>query len=920
MAVDSQEAIRLAFLLEPGHSVSSTNGFDYLGTRRFLLKAKAQDATLQRHHWQHVSGVGYADFRAFLRAQRDTWRQEREASREEERRAAPAAPHADVAPSLTLPSPASPHADAHGEREVVREVEKVRMDGMTVVDGRGEEEEGSEERLTNPACEAIAAGQSTVAADSSAGAGADADANNISESTEASPPFTSSRVDSIAAAVAAALGKSEPPVTASSEAAPTAEGPEVDVTATSTRAAADAAVSKRDGFESAGSGRIGSTGREKLEDGAEGVEGAEGEEHRESGIEEEVAIRVSAASGAGAGVSSNADRDGERGGEGGGSEVAASAASAEAASAYQGDVSRSTFAAVAESDSKQQDKDGKQEHNKEQDSKHKDGKQPPSPPSLPAGFTSSICSVPPEASRNVLPPTPPRPGPAKAAAAAGEAEGRKGARRGSEGAGSEGGAGKALETRKWAGEAVAGRGSGEVGPPVRMCAVFDDCLASVNKVQFARHHPDLLAYGAADGTLRLCHVPCSRLGSKAGGAGGKRGAVSVARVKHELKGHTKEVTDFDWSTDDDYLCSSSADKSVRVWDVGSGLCLRISYTIESTRLFPIRLPCSHRLPSPPTYLSFQSHVADFDWSTDDDYLCSSSADKSVCVWDVGSGLCLRIIYTVIPQTCIIFHPQNNNFLVVANSKRELTVMNFSTGRVVSRVAMDSNVTALVADRTTSASSAAAGSTTSSTSSSSGSSGGGGAGKAAAAGAAGAGSGGFGGGAGEADSVVFVGDSEGAIHSFTVDKQSGALQRRHKTVAGVVHPAPVASLHFSPTSVLANGPVLLACSKDGCVRFYTTALELNGYLFLKISLQLSSRATNMNATFCPPLGPSGSGEYIVTGNADHHVYFYDFMKPRSPLVARVPGHKAMVVDVSWNNSNTVLASCDCDGVVALWQRV
>ncbi|CAI5511658.1 unnamed protein product [Closterium sp. Naga37s-1] len=750
-------------------------------------------------HWQHVSGVGYANFRAFLRAQRDTWRQEREASREEERRAAPAAPHADVAPLEAVAGQKAQGKVDMGEVSmgeefdtgkagmgvVVGELGTVQVDGMTVADLHGEEEEGLEERFTKPSAEAVAAGQS----------------------------------------------------------------------------------------------------REKLEDGAEGAEGAG---HRESGIVEEVAIRVSASSGAGAGVSSNADRDGERGDEGGGNEVAASA---EAAAEDQGDKSRPTSAALTSDSKQQQDRIGKQ----------KDGKQPPSPPSLPAGFTSSICSVLPEASRNVLPPPPSRPGPGKAAAAAGEAEGRKGARRGSEGAGSEGGAGKALERRRSAGEVVAGRGSGEVGPPVRMCAVFDDCLASVNKVQFARHHPDLLAYGAADGTLRLCYVPCSRGGNRIGGTGGKRGAVNVARVKHELKGHTKEVTDFDWSTDDDYLCSSSADKSVRVWDV-------------------------------------------------------------------GSGQCLRIIYTVIPQTCIIFHPQNNNFLVVANSKRELTVMNFSTGRVVSRVAMDSNVTALVADRTTSAPAAATGSATSGSSSSS-SSAGGAAGKASTSAAAvAAGGSGFGGGAGEADSVVFVGDSEGAIHSFTVDKQSGALQRRHKTVAGVVHPAPVASLHFSPTSVLANGPVLLACSKDGCVRFYTTALELNGYLFLKISLQLSSRATNMNATFCPPLGPSGSGEYIVTGNADHHVYFYDFMKPRSPLVARVPvslalafpeslfrpatgvahgsltvrsllspslpphtptstpltfipllsrsqghkamvvdGHKAMVVDVSWNNSNTVLAS-------------
>ena len=48
--------------------------------------------------------------------------------------------------------------------------------------------------------------------------------------------------------------------------------------------------------------------------------------------------------------------------------------------------------------------------------------------------------------------------------------------------------------------------------------------------------------------------------------------------------------------------------------------------------------------------------ADFDWSSDNDYLCSSSMDKSVRVWDAASGACIRIVYGTLPVHGIRFHP------------------------------------------------------------------------------------------------------------------------------------------------------------------------------------------------------------------------------------------------------------------------
>ena len=42
--------------------------------------------------------------------------------------------------------------------------------------------------------------------------------------------------------------------------------------------------------------------------------------------------------------------------------------------------------------------------------------------------------------------------------------------------------------------------------------------------------------------------------------------------------------------------------------------------------------------------------------TDNQYMASSSLDKTVSVWDIPNGLCIRVIYGVTSQLCIRFHP------------------------------------------------------------------------------------------------------------------------------------------------------------------------------------------------------------------------------------------------------------------------
>ncbi|GER50334.1 transducin/WD40 repeat-like superfamily protein, partial [Striga asiatica] len=149
---------------------------------------------------------------------------------------------------------------------------------------------------------------------------------------------------------------------------------------------------------------------------------------------------------------------------------------------------------------------------------------------------------------------------------------------------------------------------------VGMHCIFDQCKAMVTVIKFGHMSSDLLAYGAADGSLTVCSVSMP------------------PSILKQLTGHTKDVTDFDFSANNQYIASASIDKTVRVWDISKGICMRVIYGVSS-------------------------------------------------------------------QLCIRFHPVNNNFLSVGNANKEIMVFNFSTGRTINKSVFDSEVTAMDHDHT-----------------------------------------------------------------------------------------------------------------------------------------------------------------------------------------------------------------------------
>ncbi|XP_044259302.1 WD repeat-containing protein 13-like [Tribolium madens] len=88
--------------------------------------------------------------------------------------------------------------------------------------------------------------------------------------------------------------------------------------------------------------------------------------------------------------------------------------------------------------------------------------------------------------------------------------------------------------------------------------IFDQHSEAVTMVKFANNDKSKICCASLDFTLSICDV-----------------TSEPPIVSAILRGHTKAVTGFDWSANNDLIVSSSLDGTCRVWKVSDFSCLRI---------------------------------------------------------------------------------------------------------------------------------------------------------------------------------------------------------------------------------------------------------------------------------------------------------------------------------------------------------
>jgi WD40 repeat protein len=200
----------------------------------------------------------------------------------------------------------------------------------------------------------------------------------------------------------------------------------------------------------------------------------------------------------------------------------------------------------------------------------------------------------------------------------------------------------------------------------------------------------ILASGSADQTIRLWDIICDR-------SSALFYKVSRCRI---LSGHESWVLSVTFSPDGKVLATSSADQTIRLWDVSTGECLKtflghkgliwsVAFSLDGKTLASACEDQTVRcwnIDTGECYQTLQGHnslVWSVAFNPQNKLLASASVDQTIRLWDMITGQCINVLQGHKSSVWSVAFSPDGKTLVSGSNDETIKLWNVNSGECLS---------------------------------------------------------------------------------------------------------------------------------------------------------------------------------------------------------------------------------------------